>query len=304
MEYFTPIGTDLKLSRIAQGCMRLGGLNDSQIDRMIKSDLDSGINFFDHADIYSRGRCEEKFGAFLKRNPALREKLTVQTKCGIVIGKRYDFSREHLTSCVNGSLKRLGVERIDVLLLHRPDALCDPEEVAEVFNELSESGKVKYFGVSNHNPYQIELLQKYCKPRLIFNQLQFSPVRTSMIDSGMHVNMTDKRATVRDGMVLDYCRLNDITIQPWSPFRAKAGSYLGSPFHAPLNAALKKLASKYGITTSTAVLAWILRHPAKMQPIVGSTDPVRIAEMSKAADVTITREEWYDVYRAAGNPIP
>ena len=304
MKYFTPSGTDLSLPRIAQGCMRIAGLSDAEADRMIKSDLDCGINFFDHADIYSKGRCEEKFGAFLKRNPSLREKMTIQTKCGIVIGKSYDFSREHLTACVEGSLKRLGVETVDVLLLHRPDALCEPETVAEVFDDLHSSGKVKYFGVSNHNSFQIALLQKYCRQRLMFDQLQFSPVRTSMIDAGMHVNMTDKRGVARDGMVLDYCRLNDVTIQPWSPFRAAAGPYLGNPFYGKLNRALKSIAAKYDITDSAAVLAWILRHPAKMQPIVGSTDPARITAMAKAAEVTITHDEWYDVYRAAGNGIP
>lgn len=304
MRYFTPIGTDLKAPRIAQGCMRIAGLSDAEVDRMIKTDLDCGIDFFDHADIYAKGRCEEKFGVFLKTNPSLREKMTIQTKCGIVIGKCYDFSREHLTACVEGSLRRLGVERIDVLLLHRPDALCEPETVAAVFDELHAAGKVRYFGVSNHNSFQIELLQKYCKQRLIFNQLQFSPVKTSMIDAGLHVNMEDRAGVQHDGMVLDYCRLKDITIQPWSPFRAAVGSYLGSPFHAKLNAALKKLAAQYGLTDSAAVLAWILRHPAVMQPIVGSTDPARIAAMAKAADVDITHDEWYDVYRAAGNSIP
>lgn len=304
MEYFTPKGTDLHASRIAHGCMRIAGLSDGDLDRLIKTSLDSGINFFDHADIYSHGRCEEKFGNALKREPSLRDKMIIQTKCGIVIGKWYDFRPEYLLSCVEGSLKRLGIEQIDVLLLHRPDALCEPEEVAEVFDRLQSSGKVRYFGVSNHNPYQMELLQKYCKQRLIFNQLQFGPAHTSMIDAGIHVNMTDKAGVVRDGMVLDYCRLNDITVQPWSPFRAGAVSYLGSPFYRKLNGELNKLCKKYDLTDSAAVLAWILRHPANMQPIVGSTDPDRIVGMVKATDVTITHEEWYDVYRAAGNKIP
>ncbi len=304
MKYFTPENTDLKVSRIAQGCMRIAGLSDKELDAMIGADLDAGINFFDHADIYSKGRCEERFGDYLKRHPSVRDKITIQTKCGIVIGKRYDFTEKHLTECVEGSLKRLGVERIDVLLLHRPDALCEPETVAEVFDRLYRDGKVKYFGVSNHNSFQIELLQKYTSHKLIFDQLRFGPVHTGMIDAGLHVNMKDDAAVMRDGMTLDYCRLNKITIQPWSPFRAKAGSYLGSVFHMRLNRALKKLSEKYGITDSATVLAWILRHPAGMQPIIGSTDPARITGMAKGADVTITHEEWYDVYRAAGNTIP
>jgi len=284
--------------------MRIAGLSDGELDRLVKTSLDCGINFFDHADIYSHGKCEEAFGKVLKREPSLRDNMIIQTKCGIVIGKRYDFRPEYLLSCVEGSLNRLGIEQIDVLLLHRPDALCEPQAVAEVFERLAESGKVRYFGVSNHNPYQIELLQKACKQRLIFNQLQFSPAHTSMIDSGIHVNMNDRAGVMRDGMVLDYCRLNDITVQPWSPFRAAAGSYLGSPFYRKLNAQIGKLCKKYDMTDSAAVLAWILRHPAGMQPIVGSTDSARIKGMVKATDVTITHEEWYDVYRAAGNRIP
>ncbi len=304
MEYFTPQGTDLKASRIAQGCMRIAGLSDSEADALIRTDLESGINFFDHADIYSHGACEEKFGGVLKRDPSLRDKMIIQTKCGIVIGTRYDFRPEYIRSCVEGSLKRLGVEHIDVLLLHRPDALCEPEEVARVFEELERSGKVGYFGVSNHNSFQIELLQKYCQQKLIFNQLQFSPVHTPMIDAGIHVNMKDKAGIVRDGMVLDYCRLNGITVQPWSPFRAGLTSYLGNPRFGKLNRAIKKLRVKYGITDSAVVLAWILRHPAAMQPIIGSTDCTRVSQMCKATEVTISHEEWYDVYRAAGNKIP
>ena len=304
MEYFTPEGTEMKASRIAQGCMRIAGLSDGELDAMIGADLDAGINFFDHADIYGRGRCEEKFGEYLRRNPSARGRMYIQTKCGIINGKRYDFTEKHLTESVEGSLRRLGVERIDVLLLHRPDTLCEPETVAEVFDRLHRDGKVRYFGVSNHNPFQIELLQKYVGHKLVFDQMQFGPAHTGMIDAGLHVNMTDRASVMRDGMTLDYCRLRGITIQPWSPFRAKAGSYLGSPLHGRLNRALRTLAAKYGITDSAAVIAWILRHPAVMQPIIGSTNPGRIAAAAKASGVVITHEEWYDVYRAAGNSIP
>lgn len=304
MKYFTPESTELCVSRIAQGCMRIAGLSDRELDAMIGADLDAGINFFDHADIYSKGRCEEKFGAYLRRNPSVRDKIVIQTKCGIVIGKRYDFTEKHLIECAEGSLKRLNVEHIDVLLLHRPDALCEPETVAKVFDKLHGEGKVRYFGVSNHNSFQLQLLQKYVGHKLVFNQLQFGPAHTGMIDSGLHVNMTDSASVMRDGMTLDYCRLKGITVQPWSPFRAKNGRFIGSIFHLRLNRALKKIADKYGITVSAATLAWILRHPARMQPIIGSTDGVRIIGMAKAAETEITHEEWYDVYRAAGNSIP
>ncbi len=304
MKYFTPKGTDLKISRIAQGCMRIAGLSDNEIDCLIKSGIDGGINFFDHADIYAGGLCEEKFGNMLGREPSLRDKITIQTKCGIVIGKGYDFRPEYLLSCVEGSLKRLATEQIDVLLLHRPDALCEPERVAEVFDKLHSSGKVRYFGVSNHNSFQTELLQKYCNQRLIFNQLQFGPAHTSMIGCGMHVNMTDGPAVMRDGMVLDYCRLHDITIQPWSPFFASDSSFIGNPKYGRLNEEIAKLSKKYGVTNSAAVFAWILRHPADMQPIAGTTSAKRIAEIAKATQITLTHDEWYDIYRAAGNDIP
>ncbi len=304
MKYFTPSYTTLNASRIAQGCMRIAGMSDAEIDRFIKTALDSGINFFDHADIYGGGQCEEKFGKLLRRQPALREKMIIQTKCGIIIGKGYDFRPEYIAECVEGSLKRLGAERIDILLLHRPDALMLPEEVAGAFDKLEREGKVRYFGVSNHNPYQIELLKMYCAQPLVFNQLQFSPVHCGMIDCGMHVNMTDEASAMRDGMVLDYCRLNGITIQPWSPLSADGGSYIGNPAYAPLNAELERVGKRYGITPAAAAISWILRHPANMQPIVGTTNPERVAQIAKAADVYITHGEWYDVYRAAGHTIP
>ena len=303
MSYFTPEGTDMKASVFAQGCMRIAGMSDAEVDAMIDADLEAGVNFFDHADIYGGGKCEEKFGAYLRRHPSARDKMLLQTKCGIIIGKRYDFSEKHIVECVEGSLKRLGTDHIDVLLLHRPDALCEPEIVAETFEKLHTSGKVRYFGVSNHNSFQIGLLQKYTRHRLIFDQLRFGPVHTCMVDAGLHVNMKCADAVVRDGMTLDYCRMNNITIQPWSPFRAAVGTAFGFP-HLRLSRALKKLAKKYAATDTAALLAWILRHPANMQPIVGSTDPARIAGMAKAADVTITHEEWYDIYRAAGHKIP
>ena len=304
MRYFTPEGTDMRASVIAQGCMRIAGLSDRELDAMIDADLGAGINFFDHADIYAGGRCEERFGGYLKRHPGAREGMILQTKCGIIRGKRYDFSREHIEECVNGSLRRLGTDVIDVLLLHRPDALCDPEEVAAVFEDLHAAGKVRYFGVSNHNAYQIELLQKYLPHKLVFDQLQFGPAHTGMIEAGMNVNMTNASSVMHDGMLLDYCRLRGITVQPWSPFRGRFGSVLHGPFYVRLRRALKVLASGYGITVSAAVFAWILRHPATMQPVAGSADPAHIAQIAAAADVTMERSEWYDVYRAAGNGIP
>lgn len=303
MKYFTPSGTQLKASVMVQGCMRIAGLSDREMDALIGADIDAGINYFDHADIYAGGKCEERFGSYLRRHPSARDGMIIQTKCGIIRGKKYDFTPQHIMTCVEGSLSRLGVDTIDVLLLHRPDALCEPEAVAEVFNKLHESGKVRYFGVSNHNSFQIELLQRSVRQKLAFNQMQYGPAYLPMVSAGMHVNIRTDAAVMRDGMTLDYCRLNDITIQPWSPFKGKF-AILGKPFGLRLGGALKKLGDKYGITDSAAVLAWILRHPAHMQPVFGSTDPDRVKGMAKAADVTITHSEWYDIYRAGGNDIP
>lgn len=303
MRYFTPESTDMKAPVMAQGCMRIAGLSDRDLDALISADLESGINFFDHADIYAGGKCEEKFGSYLRRHPTARDGMIIQTKCGIVRGRKYDFTPEYILSCVDGSLKRLGTDRIDVLLLHRPDALCEPDAVAEAFDKLRSSGKVKYFGVSNHNSFQIELLQRSLKEKLVFDQLQFGPAHSLMVSSGMHVNMRCGAAVVRDGMTLDYCRLRGVTIQPWSPMGGKH-ALVGGRFGLRLGGALKKLGARYDLTESAAALAWILRHPANMQPVFGSTDPGRVRAMAKAADVTITHSEWYDIYRAAGNDIP
>lgn len=293
-------------SLIAQGCMRISGLTGTQIDRLIRTDLDGGINFFDHADIYGGGACEEKFGDFLRANPSLRGQMLIQTKCGIKKGS-YDFSRAHILSRVDRSLQLLKTDYLDFLLLHRPDALCEPEEVADAFDTLYRAGKVRHFGVSNHNPMQIALLSKYLgSNRICANQLQFSMTNTTMIDAGVHVNMEDAAAVNRDGGVLDYCRLHDITIQPWSPFQHGffEGPFIGNPAYAALNEALERIAAAYGITPTGLAVAWILRHPAKMQPIIGTTSPERVGEICRASDIAITREEWYELYRASGKTLP
>lgn len=295
-----------KASRLVQGCMRIGGMDPQALDTLIKTDIENGINFFDHADIYGGGRCEEVFGRFLAENKGYREKMLIQTKCGIKSGT-YDFTKEHILEAVNGSLRRLGVDYVDFLLLHRPDTLVEPEEVAETFAQLKSEGKVRFFGVSNHNPLQIALLNKYLgENRVIINQLQFSMTNTTMIDSGINVNMENGAAVNRDDSVLDYCRLNDITIQPWSPFQYGffEGAYIGSPKYPELNSALEKMAEKYGTTPTGMVIAWILRHPAKMQPIAGSTNHSRMKEMAAAADITITHDDWYFLYRASGKRLP
>ncbi len=296
---------DLQASEIALGCMRIDDKTDQEISRLIHTALDVGINFFDHADIYGGGLSESRFAQALGMTASLREQMILQSKAGIRQGS-FDFSKEHLLDSVNGSLKRLQTDYLDVLLLHRPDALVEPEEVAEAFTILEDSGKVRYFGVSNQNPMQIELLKKFVRQPLIFNQLQFSITNTGMIDAGINVNMENPPSVDHDGSILDYCRLNDITIQPWSPFQYGffEGVFLDNPKFPELNAKIDELAAKYGVANTSIAIAWILRHPAHMQPIVGTTNPERVRDISKASGIELSRQEWYEVYRAAGNKLP
>ncbi len=306
MKYFVLPHTDLKVSRLALGCMRIADKSEDEVEKLILTALDYGINFFDHADIYGGGKSESLFGEVLKKHPELREKMIIQTKCGIVPGKRYDFSKEHIINSVHQSLERLNVDYVDILLLHRPDALCDPKEVAEALNELYESGKVKYFGVSNHTPLQIQLLQKFVKYPIIINQLQLSIVHSVMIDSGLNMNMKENWAQDKDGGVLDYCRLNDITIQPWSVVQASwaEGTFLNNPDYQKLNDVMNDLANEYHVTKSAIAIAWLLRHPACMQPILGTTSCEHLKEMVQAIDVELTRQQWYDLYLASDKPPP
>jgi len=297
--------SDLTVSNISLGCMRMYKLTLKEAEDVVRNALELGITFFDHADIYGEGRSEEIFAEAVGMNPSVREKIFIQTKTGIRKGY-YDFSKEHILQSVDRSLKRLKTDYIDVLLLHRPDALVEPEEVAEAFALLKESGKVRWFGVSNHTPMQIELLKKYVKEELIVNQLQFSVMHTNMIDAGIQMNTLFENSVDRTGYVLDYCRLHDITIQAWSPFQFGffEGVFVDNDRFPELNAKLAEVGEKYGLTKTGAAIAWILRHPAKIQPIVGTMNIQRLKEIAQASEVKITREEWYAIYRAAGNRLP
>ncbi|WP_020153245.1 aldo/keto reductase [Caldibacillus debilis] len=297
--------SDLTVSNISLGCMRMYKLSLKEAEDVVRNALELGITFFDHADIYGEGRSEEIFVEAVGMNPSVREKIFIQTKTGIRKGY-YDFSKEHILQSVDHSLKRLKTDYIDVLLLHRPDALVEPEEVAEAFALLKESGKVRWFGVSNHTPMQIELLKKYVKEALIVNQLQFSVMHTNMIDAGIQMNTLFENSVDRTGYVLDYCRLHDITIQAWSPFQFGffEGVFVDNDRFPELNAKLAEVGEKYGLTKTGAAIAWILRHPAKIQPIVGTMNIQRLKEIAQASEVKITREEWYAIYRAAGNRLP
>jgi predicted oxidoreductase len=296
---------EMNASEISLGCMRISSMTNQEISMLIHTAMDEGINFFDHADVYGDGKCEEKFSEALDMNSGLREKMILQTKCGIR-KDCFDFSKEHILEAVDGSLKRLRTDYLDVLLLHRPDALVEPEEVAEAFTILETSGKVKYFGVSNQNPMQIELLRKFVKQKILFNQLQLSITNTGMIDAGINVNMQIDRSINRDGSILDYCRLKDIIIQPWSPFQYGffEGVFLDNSKFPELNQKINAIAADKGVTNTAIAIAWLLRHPAHMQPILGTTNPDRVKDACKASDVTLTRQEWYQIYLAAGNKLP
>lgn len=305
MQYFK-LGKNY-VSRVIQGCMRIGGKSDKEIDEIVNTAYENGINFFDHADIYGRGVCEENFGKYLNRNPSFREKIFIQTKCGIKPGISFDFSYDHIITSVENSLKRLNTDHIDYLLLHRPDTLMAPEEVAKAFEKLLNDGKVMHFGVSNQHPLQMELLKKHLGDiPLVANQLQLSVANCPMIDFGFNVNMTNDFSSSRDNGILEYCRLKDITIQPWSPFQYgfMEGTFINNDLFKDLNIKLEEIGAKYGITPTGLAIAWLLRHPAKMQPVIGTTTPARIKEVCHASDVIITHDEWYDLYKSAGKRLP
>lgn len=277
-----------------------------QANVFINEALEIGANFFDHADIYGGGECEEIFSKAIEMDPGKREKMILQSKCGIRPGIAFDFSKKHIIESVDGILKRLRTDYLDILLLHRPDTLVEPEEVAEAFDLLQSQGKVRNFGVSNQKPMQIMLLQKYVKQPIIANQLQLSITNANMITQGMHVNMLDDGAVSRDDSILDFCRLNDITIQPWSPFQFGffEGVFLGNKDFPVLNKKIDEIALKYGVSNTTVVIAWILRHPAKMQPVTGTMKTQRLKDCVKGCEIFLTREEWYDIYLSAGNTLP
>ncbi len=298
--------TQLQVPVIAVGCMRINGLNKREAERFVQTALDVGANFFDHADIYGDGTCEEIFAEAIHMNAAVREKVILQSKCGIRKGISFDFSKDHILKSVDGILRRLKTDYLDVLLLHRPDALVEPEEVAEAFDILEGNGKVRHFGVSNQNPMQIQLLKKFVKQSIAANQLQLSIMNATMISQGQHVNMLDDWAVNRDGSVLDFCRLNDITIQPWSPFQYGffEGVFLGNEKFPKLNAKIDEIAARYNVTNTTIAMAWLLRHPAKMQPVTGTMNVDRLMDCARAAEIRLTHAEWYEIYLAAGNILP
>jgi len=302
------LGTSgIKVPAMAVGCARMGMVEVQQAAKHIENALAHGVNYFDHADIYSdgKGSAERVFGQAWKQLGVDRSKLMIQSKCGIVPGVMYDLSKQHIIRSVEASLQRLQTEYLDTLVLHRPDALVEPEEVAAAFDELHRSGKVRWFGVSNMKPMQIELLKKCVEQPIVVNQMQLSAAHCSMIRNGMEVNMLTEGAVDRDDSVLDYCRVKDITLQTWSPLkRMGRGLFLNDEEMAPLAQVLAEIGEEYDISPAAAAIAWLLRHPAGMQVLLGTTRPEHFDELCKAADVQLTRQQWYRIYLAAGNILP
>lgn len=306
-----PLGGHLAAPNVVLGLMRIPKMSDEAVRELVGTARDAGIDFFDHADIYGDELhgCERRFAEAMQLSPSEREQITIQSKAGIVKnGPYFDFSYEHLVESVDGSLQALQTDYLDILLLHRPDALVEPDEVARAFDELEASGKVRAFGVSNHTPAQIDLLRKSVTQPLVANQLQLSITHSPTIAQGVAANMQgdDQALTLDGGGIVDYCRLHDITIQAWSPFQAGffTGVFLGSPDYPELNAVIDRLAAKYDVPTIAIATAWITRHPANMQVVLGTTNPERVAGAAKGSDIPLTRPEWYELFRAAGYRVP
>jgi len=295
-------------SRLVLGCMRMPALSVTDAAKIIQTAYELGINYIDHATCYGGGEAETRFGDAIKLTDIKREELIIQSKCGLRFeNQTFDWSRDYIVESVDGILKRLKMEYLDVLLLHRPDLLFEPEEVAEAFDMLEAAGKVRNFGVSNTMPMQIELLKKYVKQPIKINQLQLSLEQSQLIDQALYMNnSTTAMSYMRDDSALDYCRLNDITIQAWSPLQHGMfkGMFIDNPDFPELNKALAELAEQYGVTKAAIAIAWILRHPAKMQVIAGTMSQTHLTEMAEATNVNLTRQEWYKLYLASGKFLP
>ncbi|MDW7670451.1 MAG: aldo/keto reductase [Bacillota bacterium] len=295
----------MEASAIALGCLRISPLSSREAATLIGTALEEGIRYFDHADIYGDGRSEEVFGKLLAKSPGMRDQMILQTKCGIRKGY-YDLSRDSILQSVEGSLKRLKTDYLDVLLLHRPDALADPEEIAEAFSALHASGKVRYFGVSNYNTHQVKGLSRFLDQEIIVNQLQFGLAHTLMVDVGLNVNISNEAGIDRDQGILDHCRQHHITIQAWSPLHIGLLDevFLEHQEYPVLNRTLNNMAAAKGVSPSAIAVSWIMRHPADIQPIVGTTRPNRLRQICQASRITLNRQEWYALYQAAGNHLP
>lgn len=298
--------TDIEASRVALGVMRLAGRSPQEAAETVSAALEAGIDFFDTADIYGGGESSRALGQALRDLDVPRESVILQTKAGIVPGERYDFSREHLERALDAELERLQTDYVDFFLLHRPDPLVDIDELGDTLGAMVEAGKVRQLGVSNMNPWQIDLIQSALDVPLEVNQLQFGLGHTQAISSGLHVNMADDAACERGAGLIECARLYGMTIQAWSPFQfgTFAGCFIGHPDFPELNAVLAEVAAAHGITPTAVATSWILRHPAEIQVICGSMSPEHIREAAAGADVELTHAEWWRLYQAAGNDLP
>ena len=308
MKYIDIMNGPQNASAIIQGCMRMPSLSAEEAAEVIRTAYECGINFFDHATCYGMGEAETRFAEAFPLTGIKREKIFLQSKCGICPERsEFDWTKENIIASVDGILERLKCEYLDTLLLHRPDLLFDPEEVAEAFDELEEAGKVCRFGVSNLMPMQIELLKKYVKQPLVINQVQLSLEQSQLIDQSLYMNNKSTDMSLnRDGSALDYCRLNDITIQAWSPLQVGmfGGTFIDNPDYPELNKALAELADRDGVSKTAIAIAWILRHPAKMQAIIGTMNPTHIRDICDATKVELSHHDWYELYLASGKFLP
>ena len=308
MKYIDIMNGPQNASAIIQGCMRMPSLSAEEAAEVIRTAYECGINFFDHATCYGMGGAETRFAEAFPLTGIKRENIFIQSKCGICPERsEFDWTKENIIASVDGILERLKCEYLDTLLLHRPDLLFDPEEVAEAFDELEEAGKVCRFGVSNLMPMQIELLKKYVKQPLVINQVQLSLEQSQLIDQSLYMNNKSTDMSLnRDGSALDYCRLNDITIQAWSPLQVGmfGGTFIDNPDYPELNKALAELADRDGVSKTAIAIAWILRHPAKMQAIIGTMNPEHIRDICDATNVVLSHHDWYALYLASGKFLP
>lgn len=309
MKYINLGDTNWQVSAVAFGTWRMHSGNNVSLDQATKAleaAYDCGINFIDSSDVYGRGESEKLLGQALRNSNIKREDVFIQTKGGIIPHQRYDFSKEHLLTAVDDSLQRLGLDYLDAYVLHRPDPLMEPDEVADAFDQMQREGKVRHFGVSNFNTQQFLLLQESLDQKLLVNQLEFGLKHTGMIDHGIHSNMSDERSIDHDGEFIEFARRMGVTIQAWSPFQLSnyGGLFINNPDYPELNQELQKLADKYQVSKNAIALAWILRHPANFQVLIGSMNPEHIVDNAQGSDIKLTRQEWYDLYKAAGNDLP
>ncbi|TFC82768.1 aldo/keto reductase family oxidoreductase [Cryobacterium cheniae] len=308
MKIFNPPRTNLQASNVILGMMRISEMDDQEIRALVGTARDAGINFFDHADIYGGAHgCEKRFGDAVTFTDAEREAVIIQSKVGIRQGF-FDFSKEHILRSVDESLAALNIDYLDILLLHRPDTLVEPEDVAAAFDVLHAAGKVRNFGVSNQTPGVIELLKRSVNQPLAFNQVQLSITHAPLIAQGVAANMAGlEQSVVRDNGLLEYSRLNDITLQAWSPFQSGSfdGVFVGDrENYGPLNDALDDIAAAHGVTPTGIAVAWITRHPANIQVVLGTTKPARVVESAAGSDIPLSREEWYRLFTTAGHVLP